>query len=339
MRIKGSEVPQADRLERVIAVTLAVANGARTDLEISGAIGERRDGRYYRRAAENLGFITNHQNDSHLTERGSLIVENPTIANPVLISSVLQQNVFQILIPFLEVHRLGVSRLQVVDYLAPLFHNELAYTTVDRRTSSMLKWLLTLGLIEEKQNRIFLSHAVVQSLPIVNVVDTDQPILPATGDLREYEIVKNRLADAAEVITIYKDLAKMERANGAHVSLVNLVASRITAAGGIAKSNQFIDLASKMNADFLFEMKSTTDKNVRSQVRKGISQLYEYRYLENTPDAKLVLVVERPIVAPNNWMNEYLENDRDVLLVWDGEDRLFGSAKASAALPFLHLNR
>jgi hypothetical protein len=37
-------------------------------------------------------------------------------------------------------------------------------------------------------------------------------------------------------------------------------------------------------------------------------------------------------------MNEYLENDRDVLLVWDGNDQLYGSAKATASLPFLNLN-
>ena len=131
----------------------------------------------------------------------------------------------------------------------------------------------------------------------------------------------------------------MELANGAHINLVNLVASRITAAGGIAKKNQFIDLASKMNEDFIFEMKSTTETNVRSQVRKGISQLYEYRYLENTPEAKLVLVVERPLATSNIWMNDYLENDRGVLLIWDGDERLFGSAKANESLPFLRLNQ
>ena len=117
------------------------------------------------------------------------------------------------------------------------------------------------------------------------------------------------------------------------------MATRIKAAGGIAKSNRFIDLASKLESDFIFEMKSTTDANVRGQLRKGVSQLYEYRYLENKPDAKLVLVIERPIVAPNNWMNEYLESDRNIFVVWDGDNRLFGSPKATAALPFLNLNQ
>jgi len=130
-----------------------------------------------------------------------------------------------------------------------------------------------------------------------------------------------------------------DRARVSHRHLINLTAERISAAGGIPKSNDLIDLAVNLDSDFIFEMKSTTDANVRSQVRKGISQLYEYRYLQNKPEANLVLVVERPINAPNQWMNEYLENDRGVLLVWDGDDRLFGSPQASNALPFLNLNR
>lgn len=339
MKITGLEVPQADRLDRVIAATVAVANGAKTDIEISGAIGHPRDGRYYRRAAQNLGFITNQQNQAEITELGAIVVANPVITNPVIIPAVLRQNVFQILIPFLELHPEGATRGQIVDYLVPLFYGELAHATVNRRTSSMLGWLADLGLTHEIGHHISLSPATISTLPVVNIADTDQPILPTTGDLQEYQIVADRIAAAAPVITIYKDLARMERANASHKGLIDIVASRIKAAGGIAKSNKFIDLASKLESDFIFEMKSTTDLNVRTQIRKGISQLYEYRYLENKPDARLVLVIERPIIAPNNWMNEYLENDRDVLLVWDGNDRLYGSPKATAALPFLHLNQ
>lgn len=57
-------------------------------------------------------------------------------------------------------------------------------------------------------------------------------------------------------------------------------------------------------------MKSTTDSNVKSQIRRGISQLYEYRYIENKPDASLVLVIENPLQADNNWLQDYMETDR-----------------------------
>ena len=56
-----------------------------------------------------------------------------------------------------------------------------------------------------------------------------------------------------------------------HKSLIEIVACRVKAAGRIAKSNKFIDLASKLESDFIFKMKSTTDLNVHGQIRKGVS--------------------------------------------------------------------
>ena len=55
----------------------------------------------------------------------------------------------------------------------------------------------------------------------------------------------------------------------------------------------------------------------------GISQLYEYRYIQDVPSAKLVLIIERPLERPLSWMARYLAEDREVLLVWDGDMRTF----------------
>ncbi len=95
------------------------------------------------------------------------------------------------------------------------------------------------------------------------------------------------------------------------------------------------DLAANIDGDFIFEMKSSNEDNVRDQVRKGLSQLYEYLYLQNKPKATLVLVLEKPINATNKWMIDYLENDRDVLLVWDGSDKLYSTSETKAKLEFL----
>ncbi len=38
-----------------------------------------------------------------------------------------------------------------------------------------------------------------------------------------------------------------------------------------------------------------------------------------------------------NWMLDYLENDRDILTIWDGDDNLYGTNKAIDLLPFLNL--
>ncbi len=130
----------------------------------------------------------------------------------------------------------------------------------------------------------------------------------------------------------------MDRARVSHRRLVNITSERIRKHGAIPKSNSFIDLAVSFNKDFIFEMKSTTETNIRSQVRKGISQLYEYRYLEDSKDATLVLVLENPLQNADLWMHDYLETDRNVLLVWDGNNRLFGSDRAVKELSFLSLN-
>ena len=65
MRIQSNDLPQADRIESVILATVAIANGATTDIEIANQVpgieGDARQGRYYRRAAEILGFITNKE--------------------------------------------------------------------------------------------------------------------------------------------------------------------------------------------------------------------------------------------------------------------------------------
>ena len=98
-----------------------------------------------------------------------------------------------------------------------------------------------------------------------------------------------------------------------------------------------IDLAVRLDRDYIFEMKSTTEQNIRSQVRKGMSQLYEYRYFQNLPFAKLILVVENPLSASHSWMLEYLENDREIYIVWDGNSELYGSQRSIDELGFLGL--
>ena len=91
------------------------------------------------------------------------------------------------------------------------------------------------------------------------------------------------------------------------------------------------------NTDYIFEMKSTTANNEKSQIRAGLSQLYEYRYLQNKPQARLVLVIENPLSQNESWRQDYLEQDRDVYLVWDGNNQLYGNDRTRNDLNFLGL--
>ena len=103
------------------------------------------------------------------------------------------------------------------------------------------------------------------------------------------------------------------------------------------KRNDLVDLAARLaGLSFIFEVKSTTAHNARTQIRKGISQLYEYRYLQRAPDAKLVLVVENPLGKDLAWMAEYLVSDRGIFLVWDGDKKhLFCDKNIRPTLEFL----
>ena len=74
-------------------------------------------------------------------------------------------------------------------------------------------------------------------------------------------------------------------------------------------------------------MKSTTETNVHDQVRRGVSQLYEYRYIQQIERAKLVLVVENPLSSDSKWLVDYLINDRGILIAWDGDGRNFDCPK------------
>jgi hypothetical protein len=154
---------------------------------------------------------------------------------------------------------------------------------------------------------------------------------------REYQNIEARARESKGYINVLIDDAARERAEDSHRMLTNLVAARIRTAGSIPKSNQFVDLSAAMPGGFyLFEMKSTTDKNVHGQIRRAISQLYEYRYLQDLPEAKLVVVIENPPPQEKRWIIDYVVKDRNILIAWDGDRKtLKFPAETAADLGFL----
>ena len=101
-------------------------------------------------------------------------------------------------------------------------------------------------------------------------------------------------------------------------------------------SNVLVDLATQIShGKYIFEVKSTTTKNVRSQIRRGISQLYEYRYLQNIPDANLVLVLENPLNDDLGWYQSYLIDDREIYFMWDGNNNFYCPKAIHDHLSFL----
>ncbi|MBT3363113.1 MAG: hypothetical protein HN407_05570 [Chloroflexi bacterium] len=336
MTISSSVIPQADNLADVVRTVEAVASGATTFNDIAARIDKvDRQGRYYRKAAEILGFIRNYQNQSGLTPLGlQLVNANRTNRNGILLSSVLNSELFRRLVSFFENQQRGIAREEITTFMEQITE-AVGITMMPRRVSTVLSWLNYLGVLRKRNDLFTLAATMPQDAPIMEVPD-EEPILPAVGDLNEYHNVADRLGSARSEVIYMRNQAALERANQAHTNLVNLVAGRIRNIGSLPRYNNLIDLAARINNQtYIFEMKSMHQDNARSQVRHGLSQLYEYRYLHGNQDAILVLVTESELPRNCSWLQQYLEQDRAVRLIWDGSDELFASSDTQTELSFL----
>lgn len=342
MRIPSEEIPQADRLSEVLKTVVCISQGGHSFQDIAAFIGKvERQGRYYRKAAEIIGMIvTPTRNYSILSPLGQQFIQSgATLDNPLLIQSVLNSRIFQRIIPFLELRSaVGVIKEEITDFITSV--SDLSGDSMaPRRFSSVISWLEELNIIQRNGERFYLLNKIINnSVPILSFTEVDEPLLPRTTDLQEYQTVELRTMKAKETVVIHREQAAIERADNAHRKLVNLVANRIRNINIIPRYNQLIDLAARVaETDFIFEMKSITDENAKSQVRNGLSQLYEYSYLQNLPNASLVLVVERRMPENTQWMIEYMESNRNIQVIWNGDDNLHGTDRSRQLLPFLNL--
>ena len=113
---------------------------------------------------------------------------------------------------------------------------------------------------------------------------------------------------------------KMERRNVTHALMVSRLLEWLQDHAEVRKvgDSQHIDLWAELpdGRTFIFEVKSGGG-GVSEQVRKGVSQLYEYRYrysqeARKFKDARLCLVL--PDEPPVDWMPDYLCRDRVISL-------------------------
>jgi hypothetical protein len=322
MRIPTREVPQADSLERVMEAVSATASGEGTFQQIAEVLGlEERQGRYYRLAAELLGFITRAgSNRAVLTERGrKVLAVDGQERQKLLARAVLGMRLFQRVVPFLEVRSThGCSKDELERFIHAVTE-ETGQTMVPRRTSTITSWLRSVGLLERHDDKFFL-RAPTTGSEIIQYDSPEEPLFPPGRTLKDYVEVAERTDAAMEDIRYTIDAVRRERANRIHERLTALVAERLRGIGAIPRRNQFIDLAATVQTEFfMFEIKTTTPRNFRSQVRRGISQLYEYRYLQRIPTANLILVLEQPLPESLSWLATYLIEDRGIIPIWDGD--------------------
>lgn len=330
--VTTADFPQADRLLHVGQVAEAISKGNHTDDEIEGYIGldsNGRQGRYYRRAAVVLGLITNSQNYSALTNVGQ---EYSEIAVPAL--------------------RLDFLAQRLVD--TPVFHNALHYilgshpndnqlktwfrtfypganNTADRRYSTFMAYLRDAELIKYSKGSYSLTKyagSVSKGTGLL-AVSAVKPLLPTMPSSIP------PAANGVGTIKVDVDWQKIERANLIHWKLVDAKASFLSDLGASPHDNIHIDLFTQLQKDFIiYEMKSVNDTstNLLGQIRKAVSQLYEYRFIYAKPDARLCLVTNQGISKADAWLLKYLESDRSIAYEWTDDFKNFQSNPASKGL-------
>lgn len=151
------------------------------------------------------------------------------------------------------------------------------------------------------------------------------PVSPKGGH-EIYPLSERKEYSPSPVKTREKELAdpeltriKRQKQNLIHKELVDKMSEHLKQLGAKPLDNPHIDLYAPIPKDgaYLFEMKSGGE-NLLSQVRKGLSQLYEYRFRykkDIDKDVKLCLVVPGDI-SEIPWIYEYLCADRKISVCW-----------------------
>ncbi len=120
---------------------------------------------------------------------------------------------------------------------------------------------------------------------------------------------------------------KTERANAEHARTLQRLVDALQVRGYVVEHSQLLDAFCRLKTGpAVFEVKSLSSSNERSQCRQALSQLYEYRYLYGLDDASLWLVLSaRPATQ---WLVDYLHKDRGLKLLWLEGHRLQGPSLA-----------
>lgn len=113
---------------------------------------------------------------------------------------------------------------------------------------------------------------------------------------------------------------KRQRSNLQHKILMSYLDEHLRLLGATPLENEHIDMYADVpnRGSYLFEVKSLSPENLLSQTRKGLSQLYEYRYRYLQDISKEVTLC---LVFPSqpkeiDWLEDYLCNDRDLAIMW-----------------------
>jgi hypothetical protein len=180
---------------------------------------------------------------------------------------------------------------------------------------------------KDEANAIKSIHRFENAIPprlltgILERIVTDSPALPeptVSGSSANFYRATQEKGIASPETRL-----KLEQANRDHAETVARLSEVLTTRGYQAEHNRFIDVFCRLRTgSAIFEIKSLSVGNERSQCRHALSQLYEYRYIHSLTKATLWLVLSRK--PSENWIVDYLCSDRDIHVVWLEDGTFFG---------------
>lgn len=325
MALSSQDFPQADDLDKVLLTVRAVASGKVTDADIETAMGldsGSRQGRYYRKAGETLGLLTNVSNYARLTTAGLQLAAASSAAETraLLREAILRNEPLALLAQ--HINEGNSDRSELKRYYRSIYPEK--PSTADRRISTALNYLTRAGIAEASPNGHWRPAKDVRrdSVPAASSsepVDNDGSGYDTSA--KAYQLAAGSATESitqSSVRQVDIDLQKLERANHVHAWLVDQTARRLASAGIDSATTSHIDLmASHSGENVIYEMKSISQgaANLISQVRKAVSQLHEYRYF-HALDATLCIVTNAPVPPEASWLEDYLPRDRGIAYVW-----------------------
>jgi|GEM_PF-5730228 len=326
MSLQTRDFPQADKLDQVGKVAIAVAKGNSADTDIEKYIGlasDGRQGRYYRLAADILGLVTTSKNHSDLTPLG---VEYSSLTtskaqNEFLIRCVLETSVFQQAIAYVNKVNPDINQLK-----AWFFKNYPGKSsTAKRRYSTFMNYinyLISYKVIKEAKSKYILIKYTGAAVSQKNLTGN------GIGKRGFKAYSGNKKTIIAEI-----DAQKRDRATIAHWNLITAKSEFLHDRKFTAIENGLIDLYAEDKKDVvIYEMKSMTQENFTSQLRKAIAQLYEYRYIFSAPKASICMVTNFPISKKHEWAVDYLTKDREIAYEWTDDFKTFSCHPKSKPL-------
>lgn len=328
-------IPQADALPDIVGVTKAVSAGATTYQQIAKAIGKvERQGRYYRLAAEQLGLLLpTSVNHSALSTLGRELTRagSDTQRREILVRGMMQNPVLNGILNFIaDAGSAGRSRDDLEQWLSS--NTTATGATPGRRVATIRSWLASMQLVTPNGYPVRL---LKQNDPIERLAPEEAnsnssiipkyPLVPFNGQRLPPQHIPSK------VIQYDVDRAKLERATAIHERMVAEVAKKAKEARFASRRNKFIDLFSfRKKNSVLFEFKTNSQRNCGTQVRRAVSQLYEYQWRQRLDSSKLVVVLQNEPIQDNFWIVDYLVRSRTILPIWRVGSDAYDGPKASA---------